>query len=270
MELETAALDNALAAPAESAPAPVTEPVAPESAPGEVVEPVAEEPSKAIKELIHVRKRAQTAEQQAAYWQGVAEGRGRPAAEPVAPVAAPAAQAPVRPVLDNFETFEEWENADRDYVVQRAKFELRQEFQQEIVQKEAIQVQKTFWQKVETLAESDPYVKDEIAAVGRMVSSVVAELVVKSESGIDLVHYLNKNPQEAARISQMPPYQAAMELGSIAATIKATPKPKPPRQVSAAPEPIPTVTPAAGAIVDEDNLPIDQWVARRNAEAKRR
>ena len=267
MELETTpALENAQAAPVESAPTPVDPAVTPEPAPveGEVQEA---EPSKAVKELIAQRKKRQAAEQDAAYWRGVAEGRS-PKAEP-APVV-PVTTEIKAPQLDDFETYEDFEVAKEEYVLARAEQRVMTKLQQEKVQQETRQVTQTFWEKVETLAESDPYLKDEIAVVGRNVNPLVADLVVKSEVGIDLVHYLSKNPQEATRISQMQPMQAAMELGKLGAQIKAAPKPEPPKRVSAAPEPIPTVTPAGNVVEDEDKLPIDQWVARRNAAAKRR
>lgn len=255
---------NATEAPAVSADQPADS--APATVPAEqTTDAEGSEPSKAVKELIAQRKKRQAAEQEAAYWRGVAEARGgqKPDATPQAP-AQQAPAVPVPPVLDNFETFEEYEAAKDEYLVQKAEYTLMQKLQQRQQQEKVAQVHNAFWSKVDALENEDPHIKDTVTAVGNMVTPVVADLVVQSELGIELVKHFHKNPAEAKRISMLPPVLAAKELGALEAQLKYTPKPTPPKQVSAAPEPIPTVTPAGNAIVDEDNLPIDQWIERRN------
>jgi hypothetical protein len=78
-----------------------------------------------------------------------------------------------------------------------------------------------------------------------------------------LLKWLNNNRNEASRIASLPPIMAAHEIGMVAAGIKNTPKPAPPKRVSAAPDPIQTLTPSSSATVDEDDLPMEEYYKRR-------
>lgn len=279
MEVQDNASQNALAATTESAPVTdVTETPAATTESAPVTEATVEqttevegaEPSKTVKELISQRKRRQDAEREAAYWRGVAEGKGHQAEPAVAPrpeqTASPDAM-PVLPVLDNFETFEEYEQASRRYTVDLAKYELRQEENQRSTRQQKQTVQQTFWEKVDNHEQQDPAIRDEINHVGRMVSPVVADLVVESEVGIELVKYLAANPKEAQRLSQLHPLMAAKEMGVLEAQVKFKPKAEPPKRISQAPEPIPTITPAGSvAEFDPEKATMEEYYAHRMAE----
>ena len=104
------------AEPAESAPAPA--PVADDQ--GTIEDPQGAKPSKVVSELIAQRKKRQDAEREAAYWKGMAEGRGKQETPtPVQPT--PSTAAPVAPKLDQFETYEQYESAKDEYLVQLAE-----------------------------------------------------------------------------------------------------------------------------------------------------
>lgn len=233
-------------------------------------EPQGEEQSKAVKELISQRKRRQQAEQEAAYWRGIAEGKGY---KPAMPVATPQQQAPqllappVLPVLDNFESFEDFETAKTNYTVARAKYEMQQEVILQQQQRRQQELRSSWEKRLETAAKTDPTVYDVVSDPSLPVSHNMGVIIQTSDLGVDILKYLNANRQEAARIATMDPIMAARELGAIEAKIRYTPPPEPPKKVSAAPEPIPTVTPTGSSVVDEDSLPTEEWIARRNKQA---
>lgn len=263
----------------ESAPVSTTEP-APESAaaaPAETPEvgaPASEiieneegaKPSKAVRELIEQRKKRQRAEQEAAYWRGMAEARG--SAAPASPGSAPSQPKPepalVEPKLDNFETYEEYERANRDYLLALAEQRVlaRQRQMQKMEQERTVKT--TFDQRIETAANEDPEIISIMEDPTLPVSNDMVPVLHSSDVAPQLLKWLHNNRKEAARIASLPGILAAREMGLIEAQIKFAPKPAPPKRVSAAPEPIPTVAPTTSAIVDENSLPYAEWAARRN------
>jgi hypothetical protein len=83
-----------------------------------------------------------------------------------------------------------------------------------------------------------------------------------------IIYALSKKPDEAARIALLPPTQRGVALAQFAAQQKT------PRLVSEAPAPISPIVgaPTAGgaAPLDDPNLPLDEWMKRRNAQVGRR
>lgn len=70
------------------------------------------------------------------------------------------------------------------------------------------------------------------------VSEAMADLIPEMENGTEVAYYLGKNRQHAARIAQMSPVEAALELGRLEARLS-IPKAK---TVSTAPPPVSTVS----------------------------
>jgi hypothetical protein len=255
----TPVLEAAPAVITESAPVNGLPAVITESAPVEVVTP--EEPSKAVKELIHTRKRAQDAERRVAYLEGLAEGRG--------PVQAPVQAQPesiTAPVVDNFETYEEYELAKETYLETKIEQRLATKFQQAQQVQSQQEGLKTFEQRIDKAAESDPTIYDIRHDPTLPVSTSMAQILQSSEVAPDLLKWIDGNRVEATKIANMNPLQAAREMSKIEARILYTPKPAPLKVVSSAPEPISTVTPAGSINLDEEKMPMDQWIARRNKE----
>ena len=277
MESQENAIDTAMAAQTESAPVNEVEQVETpaeqtvDSAPTEQVEEVVETPEKeqpkVVKELIAQRKKRQAAEQEAAYWRGVAESGGKVKQEqPIAQQPVAQVGPPTPPDINKYETFEEFEKAKDEYLVQQAEYRITQKLAEQQRRQYETKVQATFKEKLDSVANDDPSIYEVVDTVGKMVSPVVADLVVQSEQGIDLVRYFNNNPKEALRISQLHPIMAAKELGAIEAKLSTAPKPEPPKKVSQAPQPIKTVTPAGSAVVDEDNLSMEEYYRRRTKQ----
>ena len=277
--MEENATQNAVAVSQESAPVTTEVAVSQESAPvttevaaEQTTEVEGSEPSKAVKELIAQRKRRQQAEQEAAYWRGVAEARGTKTQEIQAstPVEKPVSAIPVPRPEDFPDSWEDYERAKDEYLIQQATVRFNQQNQQETQRRQAESEQQTFIRRIETAAKEDPLLIDLLADNTLPVSQAMAPIITSSDHAPELLKWLHSNRQEAARIAAMPPILAAKELGAIEAQIKFKPKPAAPKTVSIAPEPIQTVTTSTNTTVDEDNLPIDEWIKRRNKLTFRR
>lgn len=87
------------------------------------------------------------------------------------------------------------------------------------------------------------------------------EIVSSSDAGHKVLHHLGTDLDEAARISALPPLQMARELTRLEYKLN-QPQNKP---VSKAPAPIKPIgtggSPSSGL---SDDLPIEEWMARRN------
>jgi hypothetical protein len=68
----------------------------------------------------------------------------------------------------------------------------------------------------------------------------LADIVESSEAGPEIAYYFGNNPDIAANIASMSPYQAAIEVGKLEAKVTTAPKPK---NITQAPTPI---TPVGG------------------------
>ena len=89
------------------------------------------------------------------------------------------------------------------------------------------------------------------------------EIVSSSDAGHKVLNHLGNDLDEAARISALPPLQMARELTRLEYKLN-QPQSKP---VSKAPAPIKPIgaggSPTSGL---SDDLPIEEWIARRNKE----
>ena len=252
------------ATPEPVAPAPAAEPAAP--APAEP--PAAPEPAPMVplKALTETQRKFQEARERAAYLEGQLAAAQR-TAEPAAP--AQPDGPPVEPDIDQFpDDYAAFERAQRRYIVDVAKYELKQEHQQAQTQAAQVQSQQQIeanWRKAMTTAqEKYPDFIDTISNPDFGQSSSVADAIKSSEIGGDVAYFLAKHLDVANSLNAMSPIQAAREIGKIEAKILATPKPTPPPVISQAPEPISTVVPGdSGVTVELKDLPMDDYFKAR-------
>ena len=256
MEPEVIVAPAAEAVVADPAPAPVVDDQ------GTIEDPQGAKPSKVVSELIAQRKKRQAAEQEAAYWKGMAEGRGKQ--EP--PVIAPSPMAPAAPKLDQFETYEQYEAAKDAYLVKLAKHEVLAEYRKDEQRKAEQTVEQTFQKRIDAAVKDDPSLVDVLRDPTLPISTHMIPVLKESENAPKLLRWLDQNREEARRIASLPPMQAAREMGIIEAKISFAPVAEAPRKVSFAPEPVKTVTPTSSAIVDEDTLPMEEYHKRRTKQ----
>jgi hypothetical protein len=99
-------------------------------------------------------------------------------------------------------------------------------------------------------------------------SQVMVGALLEADNSQDIVYHLGKNLEEAARIAALPPYAQAKEIGKLEEKLNAQPK----KQISKAPAPITPVSTgkASNDSALSDDLPIDEWIARRNKQVRGR
>jgi len=230
-----------------------------------------------VKELIAERKKKQVARQEAAYWKGKADATSlqtpKVSEEPQRQLQS-SHGAPAEPASDNFDSWDDYEKAHARYLVDLAKHEIRQEQHQYVVQQQratqqsrAQEERANFETRIEKAAESNPTILSIMEDETLPLHTSALPLVYDSEVAPELLLALNKDRKEATRIFHLfnsNPILAARELGKLEAKLMSAPKPVPPKRVSQAPSPISTVKGSGSGLVDEANLPIDQWIARRN------
>jgi len=276
---DAAIVENADPTPA-PVPSPEGEPVAPviegeepipaEGTPKAVKGAEPTEAEKRIKQLLAKSKREEELrikkEQEAQYWRGVAEGR-----QPVPPP--PSGNAPVNPDappdppdISNFEKFADYEAAKEKYLVDRAKWEFRQESKADEQRKKAKEVNDNWGKKLQEAEKKYDDFREVVTNPQFTQTEAVAFFIKESDNGADIAYYLATHLDESARINSLPPHRAAIEIGKLEAKL-AAPKPAEPKNIiSQAPEPIKPVTPAPSVEVDEDKLSIEEFIRRRNAK----
>ena len=96
------------------------------------------------------------------------------------------------------------------------------------------------------------------------ITTLMAQTIQASEVGPDVAYYLGSNPKEAERISRLPAYLQAKEIGRIEAKVQSSP---PVKKTSAAPTPITPVTARSASTTYDTtdprsvkNMTTSQWI----------
>lgn len=97
------------------------------------------------------------------------------------------------------------------------------------------------------------------------ISQPVAQAILLSDNGPKLALYLGKNPAEADRISQMNPYQAAMELGKLEAKLSAPAA----KTISNAPAPLNPVASGKALVADLAKMSQEEYEKYRSKQGAR-
>jgi hypothetical protein len=227
-------------------PAP-TDP-APTDPPAPVEPPPTTEPDSAAglraaatverKKRQEAQEQARQAREEAAYLRGqLAAATPATPAEPAAPTGPPQA-----PRSDDFESWDDFQAADRQYIVKLAEHNVMQNLhtieQQRTAQRTQQEVDVKWENQTKAAVTKYPDFHEVVSNPQLPISDTVALALKSSEQGADVAYFLGTNLTEAARINALPPIQAAMALGQIAATLANKPAAAPLRTVSQAPEPI--------------------------------
>jgi len=94
------------------------------------------------------------------------------------------------------------------------------------------------------------------------VNEAMEQVILGSEKGADLAYYLGSNPQEAARIANLPPMLSAMEMGKIEMKMSA------PKKTTNAPKPIQPVGSGGSQNKDPSQMSTSEWMEWRNKQAR--
>ena len=149
----------------------------------------------------------------------------QPAQQPK-PVTAPA------PTADQFANVDEYAQA----LAERKAQELLQQREQRQQQEALLE---SYQEREEAAREKyDDF--EQVALNPKLpITTLMAQTIQASEVGPDVAYYLGSNPKEAERISRLPAYLQAKEIGRIEAKVQSSP---PTKKTSAAPTPITPVT----------------------------
>ena len=158
------------------------------------------------------------------------------------------------------------------YIAHLAREEARQiveaeraQWQQQQAQQQQHEVGQQFAARIDAYAAEHPDFYDALNAVDSILGAHPAvEVIATSEHGAAVTHYLGQHLDEAARIAQLPPLQAAAHIARLEARLSA-PKQKP---VTAAPAPAPTVGGVSAAPRNPENLGVNEWIAWRNSQLR--
>ena len=213
-------------------------------------DPAGKEPQEMV-----LRRRAQQAEAEAAYYKGLAEGRG---SNQTPTPQKPEVDAP--PDINNFENYD-------DFVIAKAKFEFRQEQKQQSEKNATETVDRQYFERFNKAVEKIPDLPEVIGSARIPFHPATLQAIKESELGPQIAYHLAKNPNEAIRISQLSPYAAVREIGKL--EVKLTPPPassSEPQRISQAPEPVKPV-PQTGSLItsDYDKMSMEEFMSKRNA-----
>lgn len=102
----------------------------------------------------------------------------------------------------------------------------------------------------------------EVASAVPLLPEGVADALMQSDGGAEVIYHLGTHLDVADRIANMSPATAMLELGKISASMASQPK----IETSAAPEPIAPLK--SGSSLPDDvgaDIPIDEWMRKHNA-----
>lgn len=198
----------------------------------------------------------------------LAEARaGGPAAD-----GQPAANADGKPVSESFQSYDEYIEALADWKLEqreKARADEIKRAQAAEAETSRRRVAEAFEEKTNAAVAKYPDFVDALDSDVPM-SEAMMQVIVLHPKGLDAAYYLAKNPDEAARISELVPKAAAREIEKIIASINA-PAAKETKPITKAPKPPSTVggsaAPASQDITDEKFAEdFSAWEKKRRRE----
>lgn len=106
--------------------------------------------------------------------------------------------------------------------------------EQDFEQRREAQNKAAFAAQAEAIRSSAPDFDAVVSNPNLVVSEQLYKVILESDRKAEVAYYIGKNPELAARLSHMPPTQAAREIGRIEATLAMSPT----RKQTSAPAPI--------------------------------
>lgn len=171
-------------------------------------------------------------------------------------------------------TLEQFDSPEA-YAEALAEQKAAERLQQRDAERRQMEVQSAYFDREEAAREKyDDY--EQVARNPQLpVTTSMAEAIMASDIGPDLLYHLGQNPKEARRIADLPPLLQAKELGKLEAKLADAP---PVKRTTNAPAPISPVTPrgSGGNTIDTTDprsvksMSTSEWIAAENARERRR
>lgn len=110
---------------------------------------------------------------------------------------------------------------------------------------------------------SHPDFEDVVGNDDLLISQAMTDILAEADNGPELAYALGKDPDLSAKIAQLSPGKAALEMGKFAASVEAARKPK----VSKAPPPVrPVGSRADAGKKSADEMSMDEYAAMRTPQ----
>lgn len=175
------------------------------------------------------------------------------------------ADDPGAPRLENFKDIEEYAAAKAKHEADKALKEHQAKQRTEAQKREQAELLEAWEAKAERAASK---YDDFEEVVGEMTpNSALAVAIMEAENSEDIAYYLGKNLKEAERIAKLSPRAQIREIGRLEEKLLANPPTKP-KTPSKAPAPINPVTAAAPVATDtpSESDDIGQWIKKRQKQ----
>lgn len=175
-------------------------------------------------------------------------------------------QAEGAPKPEQFSSYEDFLEAKAEWKAEQKVAEVlsrqAENNKRQSVQAEHAKLQQTWEKSVdEAIGIYDDF--EEVAlALDIPVSDLMADAIKRAEKGADVLYYLGKNREVAAKIAGMDPLSAAIAIGRIEATI-ARPAAK---KATGAPPPINPVGARSSPAKDPEKMSTEEWMKWRNSQ----
>ncbi|MEE9540456.1 MAG: hypothetical protein V3V85_03055 [Candidatus Thorarchaeota archaeon] len=170
------------------------------------------------------------------------------------------------PKLDDYSSYEEYVDARADHRADLKIEAYKTEQSQQTQTDERAVRQEEFMTRAAVFREShDDF--DSVAFNRNLpVTQDMVDLLNVSDKGPELLYHLGQNPNEAARLSQLPTGQAAMELGRIEAQLGVLQ----PNTQTGAPDVIEPIDGGTGVSqsTDPDKMSTEEWLTWRQTQLK--
>ena len=193
-----------------------------------------------------------------------------PPAKPAAP--APAVTEPEKaPVIEDFDDVNKWVAAYDAFNERRVASLVESGVRTALGKVDSERAQQTtqqqFAQRQEAYARENPDYFETVndPELQNYVTQTISQVIVETEEGPALSHYLAKNRGDLERIARLQPHQQGVELGKLAVKIATKRQPAPPVKVvqqtkaPAPPTPVGSTTPSKSL----EGMPLDEYLANR-------
>ena len=189
----------------------------------------------------HEERRArESAEAEVAYW--------RQQAQHQAPQYQPAqAQTQGKPTLEQYgNDWDAYQEARDSWVIGQAQQSFSEQQRQADDQRQQQARQSKFQERIADFEKEVPGGWEQAIASPVATTPTMLEAIAESDIGPKLGYYLSQNLDESLRISRLSPTSQAVAMGRIEAKLLQPSTPPPPRPVTRAPAPPPSIPNASG------------------------
>jgi len=227
-------------------------------APVESVDTTAKEPEKTgvQKRIDELTFKQREAEREADYWKQQAQTQQSP--EQPKPNG--------KPSLDQFDDYEGYVEALAGYQAEKKFADLQA--QQSVATQQAQQASRSqdFRQRADAFSTEHPDFNQVVFENRYLpITDGMKEVIEASEKGPELAYHLGQNPQDAARIAQLSPTMAAMELGKLESMLSIPKAPKTP----GAPPPITPIGGGDASVKTPSKMTMEEYAAYYKSNIQR-